>query len=99
MADEPEDGTGGPEGVSPGPITREELYGLVWSQPMTPVAAKFGLTRVALAKWCQKLRVPRPGRGHWARVAAGYKVKKLPLRGSDGMIGPSRLTQTTHAEP
>ena len=95
MADEPEDGTGGPEGVSPGPITREELYGLVWSQPMTQVAAGFGLTDVAVAKWCRKLRVPRPGRGYWARVAAGYKVKKLPLP----MANPGDVTSVPRPSP
>ncbi|MGV8041432.1 MAG: hypothetical protein AB2L07_15700 [Thermoanaerobaculaceae bacterium] len=62
-----------------GPITREELYELIWSQPATHVAAKFGVTDVAVAKWCRKLAVPRPGRGYWARTAAGRKVKQIPL--------------------
>ncbi len=62
-----------------GPITREELYALVWSEPATHVAAKFGVTDVAVAKWCRKLAVPRPGRGYWARTAAGRRVKQVPL--------------------
>jgi hypothetical protein len=34
---------------------------------------------VAVAKWCRKLNVPRPGRGYWARKSAGRRVKQLPL--------------------
>lgn len=42
--------------------TREELYALVWSKPMTDVATEFGMSSVAFAKHCNKLNVPRPVR-------------------------------------
>jgi len=32
-----------------------------------------------LGKICRKLRIPVPGRGYWARKAAGYKVGIVPL--------------------
>ena len=38
--------------------SREELYELVWSKPMTAVAAELGVSDVALAKRCRKLFVP-----------------------------------------
>ncbi|MBX3121570.1 MAG: hypothetical protein KF854_00750 [Nitrospira sp.] len=63
-------------------FTRFELYELVWSQPMTALSAEAGISNVALAKHCKKLNVPVPGRGYWARMAAGQPIDKpvLPLR-------------------
>jgi len=61
-------------------LSREDLYGLVWSNPMTELAQDFGLSDVALAKRCRKLGVPVPGRGYWARIAAGQTPRQPPLR-------------------
>jgi len=36
-------------------------------------------TNVAIGKACRKLKVPLPGRGYWAKLAAGHKVKQVPL--------------------
>jgi hypothetical protein len=46
-------------------LSREDLYELVWSKPMTELAQDFALSDVALAKRCRKLGVPVPGRGYW----------------------------------
>jgi len=58
---------------------REELYKDVWEQPLTKLQTKYGVSNVAIGKACRKLKVPLPGRGYWARFAAGHKVKKIPL--------------------
>lgn len=66
-------------------LTREELYKKVWAQPLRTIAAQFGISDVALAKRCRKLDVPLPGRGYWAKIAAGKKPRPRslpPLRGS-----------------
>lgn len=60
-------------------LSREELYQLVWSKPMIELAKDFRLSDVALAKRCRKLAVPVPGRGYWARVAAGQTPRITPL--------------------
>lgn len=60
-------------------VTRHELYELVWSKPMTELASDFGLSDVGLAKRCRSLGVPVPGRGYWARVAAGQTPRRTPL--------------------
>lgn len=60
-------------------LNREALYDLVWSEPIAKVAPKIGVSDVALAKICQKLSVPRPPRGYWARLAHGHAVTKPPL--------------------
>lgn len=66
-------------------LSREELYNLVWSTPLSRLAHDFVISDVALAKWCKKLNVPRPGVGYWAKFQAGHKVpqKKLPKPGKD----------------
>ena len=45
---------------------------------MQTLAAKYGISDVGLAKACRKLRVPLPGRGYWAKKAAGKKLPKRP---------------------
>jgi len=60
-------------------MSREELYKEVWSEPVIKVAERYGVSATAVAKWCKKLNVPRPGRGYWARKAAGQRVRKPPL--------------------
>lgn len=71
-------------------LTRRELYERVWRTPMSRLAPEFGITDVALAKTCRKYDIPRPGRGYWARLAAGAKDQQPPLveaeSGADEMI-------------
>ena len=50
---------------------REKLFEEVWAEPMLAVAARYGVSSVALAKTCRKLGVPTPPRGYWALKAAG----------------------------
>jgi len=60
-------------------LTREDLYELVWSKPMVELAKDLGMSDVALAKRCRRLGVPVPGRGYWARVAAGQEPHRPKL--------------------
>jgi len=60
-------------------LTREDLYARVWTEPMSKLAQHYGLSDVGLAKTCKRLHVPVPGRGYWAKKAAGHKVKQIPL--------------------
>lgn len=60
-------------------ISRSELYEQVWNVAITRLSKKYGLSDVGLAKICKRNNIPRPPRGYWARKAAGYKVKRLPL--------------------
>ncbi len=57
-------------------ITRDDLYELVWSTPMIRAAEKFEVSGSYLARVCTELRVPRPERGYWAKLAVGQS----PLR-------------------
>jgi hypothetical protein len=63
-------------------LSREDLYELAWSKPISDLAKDFGISDVGLAKRCRRLGVPIPGRGYWARIDAGQKPyrPKLPHR-------------------
>lgn len=54
---------------------REELYEKVWSLPTREVAKHYGFSDVRLAKVCKILRVPKPGRGYWAKKEAGKQPR------------------------
>lgn len=64
-------------------ISRTDLYELVWSEPIRDIATRFGLSDVGFVKHCKKAAVPVPGRGYWAKIAAGQTVLRpeLPARG------------------
>lgn len=60
-------------------VTREELYELVWSEPMLRVGRKFGVSSSYMARVCNELDVPRPPRGYWAKLVAGKKTYQPEL--------------------
>jgi hypothetical protein len=63
-------------------LGREELYDLVWTEALALLAPKLGISDVGLKKRCESLGIPTPGRGYWARLAAGKGVKREPLPSS-----------------
>lgn len=64
-------------------FSRREFFDLMWSKPIKDIAPEFGISDVALAKYCRKHSVPLPGRGYWAKLKAGKPVMafSLPPRG------------------
>ncbi len=60
-------------------LGREELYELVWSEPMVRLARRFTITDVALAKTCKRMGIPVPPRGYWRRKETGYRVGRPAL--------------------
>ncbi len=60
-------------------ISRDELYRLVWSEPMTKIAQRFNVSGSYLARVCTLLNVPRPERGYWAKLAHGKAPPQPPL--------------------
>lgn len=79
------------------PVSRETLYVEVWSEPVTEVATRYGLSDVGLVKICKKLFIPVPGRGYWAKLKAGRPTRRLPLpalpAGVYPPVGPTPLTE------
>lgn len=60
-------------------LTREQLYELVWSEPMLKVAARYDVSSSYMARVCTLLNVPRPERGYWAKLAVGKAPPKPHL--------------------
>ena len=46
------------------PVSREALYEEVWTDAVTVVAPRYGLSDVGLVKICKKLGIPVPPRGY-----------------------------------
>jgi len=47
--------------------TKEELEKLVWEFPITHLSKKFGVSDVAIGKWCKTYNIIKPGRGYWKK--------------------------------
>lgn len=60
-------------------VTRQELYDLVWSKPMTKLALEYNLSDNGLRKICKKFDIPLPQLGHWQKIQFNKKVKIIPL--------------------
>lgn len=60
-------------------FTRQELYALVWAEPMITLGARYGISGNGLAKACRRADIPVPERGYWAKLQAGHKTQKTPL--------------------
>ena len=60
-------------------LTRKELYDLIWSEPMTSVCKRFGLTDNGLRKHCVSMNIPTPPMGYWAKLQNGKEAEKIPL--------------------
>jgi hypothetical protein len=61
------------------PITREDLYAECWAEPMTKIAARHGVSLSFMARICNRMNVPRPRRGYWAKLAVGKASAKPNL--------------------
>ena len=73
---------------------RDELYELVWSEPIKTLAVRYGVSDVALAKTCRRHAIPVPPRGYWAKIQAGKKAFTQPL--SPRGIGMPEVIRTGH---
>lgn len=60
-------------------LTRKELYDLVWSKPMTEIAATYRLRDIHVAKACDKNDIPRPPAGYWQKRAHNKSVARPAL--------------------
>jgi hypothetical protein len=60
-------------------VRREKLYEEVWAEPMTTVAARYGVSGNFLARVCHALNVPHPLRGYWAKSKVGKEPPRPEL--------------------
>jgi len=60
-------------------VSREKLFEECWTEPMTKVAARYGVSSSYLARICEQLNVPRPPRGYWVQLGVGKAPPKPEL--------------------
>jgi len=60
-------------------LLREELYEQVWAEPMTKLAQQYGLSDRGLSKICERMGIPVPGRGYWAKIQNGKVLPRTKL--------------------
>lgn len=60
-------------------LTRQELYDLVWSTPMTTLVKKYGIADTRLRKICSEMDIPLPKAGHWEKVRVGKELEITEL--------------------
>jgi hypothetical protein len=88
-----------PEAPTATRLTRDELYELVWAEPMQTLAPRFGISDGAQKTTCPRMRVPTPGRGYWAKKNAGVTVRRTPLPKLPPSVPASTLTTTFGRPP
>src|SRR5690242_18844299 len=71
-------------------ISREDLYALVWSEPMSRLSKRFGLSDVGLAKACTRMMIPVPGRGYWAKKEVGRSPRPTRLPTLPANVGQDK---------
>lgn len=71
-------------------FTREELYELVWTEPVSRLGARLGISGVALGKSCRRHGIPLPPRGYWAKLKVGKQSTRPPLP-ARGLGMPERI--------
>jgi len=64
-------------------LSRQELYDLIWANPVAKVAADFGVAEATVKNHANNQRVPRPTRRYWRAIAVGGNPRKKPLPPSD----------------
>jgi len=60
-------------------LSREQLYDLVWSEPLLTLAKRFGLSDNGLRKRCKAMNVPTPPRGYWQQPLQRRRRMRPPL--------------------
>ena len=83
--------------AAPAELTRQRLYDLVWSRPLSAVARELGISGNGLSKICDRLLVPYPPRGHWAKAQAGRGAQAPPLPPSSGTLDDRIVISTERA--
>jgi hypothetical protein len=66
-------------------ISRQELYDLVWSESITALTKRFGLSDRGLTKVCRRSDVPAPPRRYWAKIAARRPMERPDLPSRDDL--------------
>ena len=70
-------------------LTRNELYDLMWSEPITSISKKYVISNDGLKKISGEMQIPCPEPGYWMKLQFSKKVKKVML--PEPYIGKSEV--------
>ncbi|USE81130.1 hypothetical protein NDR89_15530 [Cupriavidus gilardii] len=73
-------------------VSRQQLYDMVWSKPMSRVAEDLSVPHKELRDACRRLGVPCPSSGYWEKVRAGKTMARPTLA---DFVGIDRLRIAT----
>ncbi|MES2063603.1 MAG: hypothetical protein V4456_16870 [Bacteroidota bacterium] len=84
-------------------LTREEIYQLVWTMPMTAIAKIYQISDVGFRKICVRMKIPIPTSGYWSKVQAGHRLSRPSLppapKGNNAASLKERLPSTPVSIP
>lgn len=60
-------------------LTRQQLYDLVWSEPISQLAKQYKISDANFRNVCKRMSVPIPLSGHWSKVKYGKPVSVIQL--------------------
>ncbi len=60
-------------------FSRQELYELVWKEPLLRLSKKYDISDVGLRKMCVRMDIPLPNAGHWQKLLFKKKSPVKPL--------------------
>lgn len=60
-------------------VSREKLYEEIWAEPITKVSKRYGVSDSFLIRVLQRLNIPRPPMGYWAKLAVGKQLPRPAL--------------------
>lgn len=69
-------------------VSRQQLYEMVWAQPMSRGAEALGVPYSEFRNACKRLAVPCPSNGYWEKVRAGKIMARPEL---PDFVGPQQL--------
>lgn len=61
-------------------FSREELFDLVWGEPVTHISRRFKINAVEIRQACKEMNIPLPKMGYWQKIKFGKvsDIEKLP---------------------
>lgn len=78
-------------------LTREQLYDLVWSEPLSALAPVYGMTELSFKRLCIQHSIPMPRSDYWNNIRSGQSQPQPPLPPTKNI--DNTITLTVHKQP
>jgi hypothetical protein len=75
-------------------ITRQELYEMLWKEPLTTISKRLNIPYAQLRKVCNEMNIPVPSSGYWIKLRFRKPVTVIELPADYNGINEVQITQT-----